>query len=57
MVVDDFDCGFVDVFVLFCFVFFLCCVVVAKVEWWLWMVLWIFFGCRIYYFIVNDILF
>ena len=34
VVVDDFDSGFVDVFVFF-FFFFLCCVVVAKVEWWL----------------------
>ena len=34
VVVDDFDSGFVDVFV-FVFFFFLCCVVVAKVEWWL----------------------
>ena len=32
VVVDDFDNGFVDVFVFF---FFLCCVVVVKVEWWL----------------------
>ena len=32
VVVDDFDSGFVDVFVFF---FFLCCVVVVKVEWWL----------------------
>ena len=32
VVVDDFDSGFVDVFV---FLFFLCCVVVVKVEWWL----------------------
>ena len=30
VVVDDFDSGFVDVFVFF--FFFLCCVVVAKVE-------------------------
>ena len=32
VVVDDFDSGFVDVFVFF---FFVCCVVVVKVEWWL----------------------
>ena len=69
VVVDDFGFGS-SLFLGFVFVFFfLRCVVVAKVEWWLWPevvvvgvadgrgVCGFFVGSVIYYFIVRDILF